>query len=607
MGSRRFRSALVAAAMAGSTAVLVAPGLAAADGTTAVAVTCSGIPIIGTTQTSVNVNATDSVDPVTAGGTVTNTINVPVPVDSVPVEVTVTEVKLTVPIPTGVTVTNVTFTPSSFSGTTWSVNNGNLIATLTGSVKVGGSNPAPTVPDVQVQTTVAGPARTVQWKVPTSVVAKASSFLGPITATCTPDDLTQVLISTTVVNPNQAPTATDQNVPVAFETATPITLSGTDPDANPLTFLVAGQPSHGTLTGTEPNLTYTPADGYTGGDSFTFTASDGSLSDLGTISITVSPAATTEPGSPVIATVSAAQGQATVTWTPPVSNGGSAITGYVVTPVADGTPLGPIEVGPGTLTATATGLDDGVPHTFRVAAKNAVGTGPYATSGAVTPQWWLPWSSGPVAVNELFTWLTGTGPSDASRTSWLGQLNAGTKLPADLVAALRAGTDATANVDPTVRLYAAYLTRVPDASGLNFWLNRRRSGWTLSRISSNFAGSSEFIRRYGTMTNRQFVENIYVNVLQRAGETSGINFWVNQLDTKRKSRGQVMINFSESSEYKRKQVENVHAAVVFIHLRGKTPTTAERDAFAAALKGGATLEELVTEQIHLPAFDTRAG
>jgi hypothetical protein len=68
-----------------------------------------------------------------------------------------------------------------------------------------------------------------------------------------------------------------------------------------------------------------------------------------------------------------------------------------------------------------------------------------------------------------------------------------------------------------------------------------------------------------------------------------------------------MINFSESSEYKRKQVENVHAAVVFIHLRGKTPTTAERDAMAAALKGGKTLEELVTEQIHLPAFDARAG
>jgi hypothetical protein len=28
---------------------------------------------------------------------------------------------------------------------------------------------------------------------------------------------------------------------------------------------------------------------------------------------------------------------------------------------------------------------------------------------------------------------------------------------------------------------------------------------------------------------------------------------------------------------------------------------------AAALKGGKTLEELVTEQIHLPAFDARAG
>ena len=47
----------------------------------------------------------------------------------------------------------------------------------------------------------------------------------------------------------------------------------------------------------------------------------------------------------------------------------------------------------------------------------------------------------------------------------------------------------------------------------------RHKGVTLSAISARFASSSEFVRRYGTLTNRQFVELVYVNVLGRAGES----------------------------------------------------------------------------------------
>jgi large repetitive protein len=36
-------------------------------------------------------------------------------------------------------------------------------------------------------------------------------------------------------------------------------------------------PTHGTLSGTAPNLIYTPADSYTGFDSFTFKANDGQV------------------------------------------------------------------------------------------------------------------------------------------------------------------------------------------------------------------------------------------------------------------------------------------------------------------------------------------
>src|SRR3989338_8005603 len=52
-----------------------------------------------------------------------------------------------------------------------------------------------------------------------------------------------------------------------------ITLTGSDPDGDPLTFTVASNPANGALAGLAPNLTYTPAANFNGSDSFTFTVS----------------------------------------------------------------------------------------------------------------------------------------------------------------------------------------------------------------------------------------------------------------------------------------------------------------------------------------------
>ncbi|MCB0961471.1 MAG: DUF4214 domain-containing protein [Acidimicrobiales bacterium] len=588
--------------------MLVAPPVAQADGTTSVAATCAGIPLIGSLDSSVDITANDSVDPVAVGGTVDLTTQVPVPVGDVPITATITEGKIVTPIPADVAIDDVTFTASSFSGASWAISGSNVVATLTGSVSIGGSNPPPTMPDVTVRATVGGAPRTISWKVPTSIVVKGNAgIFGNFTATCTPSDLSTVLVTTTVVAANAVPEATDQTVAVAHGTPTPIVLAGTDGDGDPLAYAVATPPAHGTLSGTAPSLTYAPAPGYAGPDAFTFTVSDGKATDTGTVSIEVAEAPDTAPGAPTIDGVDIlGQGAATVRWSAPGDDGGQPITGYEVHVVqgATETDLGP--VGPTAGELTTTDLVDGVAATFRVAATNDVGTGAFADAAPVTTRWWLPWTSGTKAVDELFTWMAARPPTSAERTSWLAQLGAGTKTTADLIAFLREQADATTNVDPTVRLYSAYLTRIPDAGGLNFWLGRRRAGWTLSRISSNFAASSEFIRRYGSMTNRKFVENIYANVLERSGDAAGITYWTGQLDARKKSRGQVMINFSESSEYKRKQAGNVSAAVVYLHVLGRAPTIAQRTAFIEAV-GADGFTATVRALLRTPTFADRAG
>lgn len=96
---------------------------------------------------------------------------------------------------------------------------------------------------------------------------------------------------TFTVNPvNDTPRATGQTVVTDEDTAASITLAGSDADGNLLTFTVSTLPSHGTLSGTAPNLTYTPNADYAGPDSFTFTASDGTATSApATVSITVNP------------------------------------------------------------------------------------------------------------------------------------------------------------------------------------------------------------------------------------------------------------------------------------------------------------------------------
>ena len=67
-----------------------------------------------------------------------------------------------------------------------------------------------------------------------------------------------------------------------------MTLSASDIDGDSLSFAVATQPTHGTLSGTGASLTYTPNSGYAGPDSFTYTANDGTVdSNVAVVTITV--------------------------------------------------------------------------------------------------------------------------------------------------------------------------------------------------------------------------------------------------------------------------------------------------------------------------------
>lgn len=88
---------------------------------------------------------------------------------------------------------------------------------------------------------------------------------------------------------NLAPVADDQTVTIPEDGSKSFTLSATDPNGTAITdFTVTSAPSNGTLSGSAPNLTFTPAANFNGTRTLKFKANDGYLdSNEGTVTIEI--------------------------------------------------------------------------------------------------------------------------------------------------------------------------------------------------------------------------------------------------------------------------------------------------------------------------------
>jgi len=99
-------------------------------------------------------------------------------------------------------------------------------------------------------------------------------------------------ITINVINVNWPPAADSQSVTTNKGSSKLITLTGSDPDGDTLTYQVVSSPSHGELGGLNAvtgEITYTPDPGFTGNDEFKFKVNDGNLDseNIATVSVTV--------------------------------------------------------------------------------------------------------------------------------------------------------------------------------------------------------------------------------------------------------------------------------------------------------------------------------
>jgi hypothetical protein len=320
----------------------------------------------------------------------------------------------------------------------------------------------------------------------------------------------------------------------------------------------------------------------------------------------VPPAAATVPAAPAAPTLTGASGSSlNVAFTAP-GDGGSPLSSFdlLVYEGSSSTPVQTVEVaafgGPGSNhQATPTGLTAGALYRFKVRAVNAVGDGalsPY--SGFGLP----PFRSLDVFVNQQYTDFVGRAPTASELSGLRNRLQAGTVAPSAAIAEVSVKPE-WATLDPLTRIYYAYFGRPPDSSGLKYWLGKRRSGTKVSAISNQFVNSNEFKNKYGSLSNRAFVQLVYQNVLGRAGDAAGVNSWTAKLDAKTKTRGDVMVQFSESGEHVRRRAGEVNTVSIVFGMLVRAPSSSELTTWAPQLK--TTKVPLIESVLAGSAYDNR--
>ncbi|MBK8320983.1 MAG: DUF4214 domain-containing protein [Betaproteobacteria bacterium] len=105
-----------------------------------------------------------------------------------------------------------------------------------------------------------------------------------------------------------------------------------------------------------------------------------------------------------------------------------------------------------------------------------------------------------------------------------------------------------ADVTRLAELYVAFFNRVPDANGLEYWIDQMGTGQNLNQIADAFYSAGvQYSSQTGfsaSMSNSDFIKVIYHNVLGRSGATAppdaDVNYWVSQLVTGADTRGSLI-------------------------------------------------------------------
>ncbi|HEY0805474.1 MAG TPA: PKD domain-containing protein, partial [Pseudonocardiaceae bacterium] len=225
---------------------------------------------------------------------------------------------------------------------------------------------------------------------PSHTYNSAATYTATLTVTDSSSPAKTATATTTVtVNAIGNPlTATAGAVPTSGQIPLNVAFTGTGTGGNPpYSFSWNFGDGSATSTAQNPSHTYGTAGTFTA--TLTVTDNAGHTASS-SVTLTASPVAGAPPGPPTGLTAGAGNGQASLSWTPPTTNGGVNITSYRV---YRGTSSGTETLltsggcsGLGAVTScTDTGLTNGQKYFYKVTAMNAIGEGTQSNEASASP------------------------------------------------------------------------------------------------------------------------------------------------------------------------------------------------------------------------------
>ncbi|MFZ6870689.1 DUF4214 domain-containing protein [Undibacterium sp. Di27W] len=124
--------------------------------------------------------------------------------------------------------------------------------------------------------------------------------------------------------------------------------------------------------------------------------------------------------------------------------------------------------------------------------------------------------------------------------------------------------DIDGNVGQVYRLYQAAFARKPDLVGFGYWIKDMDRGVSLTTVAASFFQSPEFQNRYGiNPSTTTLINNFYQNVLHRAPDQIGFNYWTTQVNNGKITPEGVLASFSESPENKANVLNEIKGGISF--------------------------------------------
>ncbi|MFC0351724.1 DUF4214 domain-containing protein, partial [Undibacterium danionis] len=153
---------------------------------------------------------------------------------------------------------------------------------------------------------------------------------------------------------------------------------------------------------------------------------------------------------------------------------------------------------------------------------------------------------------------------------WMERIDSGSMNREQVTAAFLVSTEFQKGIGSLARLYFGAFDRVPDRDGLAYWIAQLKEGSSLSSIARSFVSSTEFEQKYNSVSNDQFLDLVYQNVLHRPADAAGKTYWVNQL-VNGFNRGDLLASFTESTEFKAISQDKVALTLDFVGLLNRAP------------------------------------